>query len=77
MHDAVRRHVSTGLRWAVLLSAALLAGCLEKEEPLIEAGSETCTPQFWKTLPEGKSRDSLVERCMTRGGYKHRVPETF
>ncbi|MFJ4157227.1 entry exclusion lipoprotein TrbK [Pseudomonas sp. NPDC089752] len=65
------------LRWAMLLLAALLAGCLEKEELRIEATSETCTPRFWKTLPESKSRDSLVERCMTRGGYKHRVPETF
>ncbi|MFJ4345059.1 entry exclusion lipoprotein TrbK [Pseudomonas sp. NPDC089401] len=65
------------LRWAMLFSAALLAGCLDKEEPMIEASSQTCTPQFWKTLAEGKRRDDLVERCMTRGGYKHSVPQTF
>ncbi|GAB1614426.1 entry exclusion lipoprotein TrbK [Pseudomonas sp. LAIL14HWK12:I11] len=72
------RHVfAIRFRWLVLLGAALLAGCLEKEEQLIEASSETCTPQYWKTLAAGKTRDSLVERCMTRGGYKHRVPQTF
>lgn len=44
--------------------------------PAASAGAE-CSPDHWKTLPEGKDRDALVERCMTQGSYQRSEPQTF
>lgn len=44
--------------------------------PAASAGAE-CSPDHWKTLPEGKGRDALVERCMTQGNYQRSEPQTF
>lgn len=44
--------------------------------PAASAGVE-CSPDHWKTLPEGKDRDALVERCMTQGSYQRSKPQTF
>ena len=44
--------------------------------PAASDGAE-CSPDHWKTLPEVKDRDALVERCMTQGSYQHSEPQTF
>lgn len=44
--------------------------------PAASAGAE-CSPDHWKTLPEGKDRDALIERCMTQGSYRSSEPQTF
>ncbi|PWF22992.1 hypothetical protein [Corticimicrobacter populi] len=44
--------------------------------PAASAGAE-CSPDYWKTLPEGKDRDALVERCMTQGSYQRSEPQAF
>lgn len=67
----------TKYRWVALLTAVLLSGCFEDKDEMIEASSATCTPAYINALRAGKTRESLAERCMTRGGYQYRKPETF
>ncbi|WP_082805270.1 entry exclusion lipoprotein TrbK [Pseudomonas sp. BMS12] len=62
-----------------LLSTILLAGCQDDDDKSAsyEPSSEHCQPDYWKSLPDNKDRESLVEKCMTGGSYQHSEPKTF
>jgi len=61
---------------AVVVPAAL-AGCWDKKAQDIHPTADTCKPEYYRTLPAGKQRDALVEKCMTQGHFKAAEPQTF
>lgn len=65
--------------WAAVVIGSVLAGCGDDADSgnKYEVSDETCNAQYWKTLPEGKSRDALVEQCMTRGAYQSSEPKVW
>ena len=62
-----------------LLSAVVLAGCQDGDDKSAsyEPSAEHCQPDYWKSLPDNKDREGLVEKCMTGGSYQHSEPKTF
>ena len=59
------------------LVLAALTGCWDKKADDISPSADTCKPEFYRTLPAGKQRDALVEKCMTQGQYRAPEPQTF
>lgn len=57
-------------------SAATAPGASTKATPPAASAGAECSPDHWKTLPEGKDRDALVERCMTQGSYQRSELQT-
>ncbi|WP_217698747.1 entry exclusion lipoprotein TrbK [Serratia marcescens] len=62
----------------VLMGSALV-GCGDNSssDKKYDVSDETCTADYWKTLPAGKSRDDLVAQCMRRGEFKQSEPKTW
>ena len=71
--------MKTYVRLATLTTLVLpvLTGCWEKKAAEIRPSADTCKPDFYRTLPAGKQRDALVEKCMTQGQYRAPAPQTF
>jgi len=61
----------------MVIVPAALTGCWDRTATPIEPTAESCSPDFYKTLPAGKQRDNLVEACMTKGQYRAAAPQTF
>lgn len=75
---------------SICLSSIVLTGCGKESAPPAppttptsgKAATDTltdqqCSPDHWKTLAEGPTRDDLVSRCMRRGEFKASEPRTW
>lgn len=62
-----------------VLMGSMLIGCGDDSSSgkKYEVSDETCKAEYWKTLPEGKSRDDLVGQCMRRGEYRKSEPKAW
>jgi entry exclusion lipoprotein TrbK len=71
--------MSAQLGLATLAAIALVAltGCWDSQADKTTPSAATCKPEYYRTLPTGKYRDSLVQNCMTHGQYQAPDPQTF
>ena len=75
----MERRVMLNKSWVLIAAFVALAGCKAdaEEGDKYAVSDEHCTPDYWKTLPDDNARESLVEKCMSRGSYQQSEPKTW